>query len=251
MASKVPYDKVNAKEEINIEDYHSRWEQTWAGGLERGQQFDKSGPSPCLLAILSHKGVTSVEPGSSIDGPESALGIHADVRGKRVVVPGCGRGYDIVAFVQSGASECIGLELSKTAVIEGNLYLKESSIDPKVGWLEEGDFLKDPIESSNQFDAGYDYTFLCAMHPSQRQKWAEGWARSLVTGGLLITMAYPVDPSRDPEVGPPFPLTPEIYQTLLVDSGLFVQEKPMQSVPQELSHDGRGGNEMVALFKRV
>lgn len=35
--------------------------------------------------------------------------------GQRVFVPGCGRGYDVVAFAQAGAAAAVGLELAPTA----------------------------------------------------------------------------------------------------------------------------------------
>lgn len=36
-----------------------------------------------------------------------------------------------------------------------------------------------------------------ALHPSMRTDWAAGWGRLLAPGGELLTMVYPVDPSRD------------------------------------------------------
>jgi hypothetical protein len=64
----------------------------------------------------------------------------------------------------------------------------------------------------------------CALHPDMRTAWAEGWAQLLHAGGELVTMVYPVDPSRDANRGPPWPVTPELYKQLLPPAGgwLFV-----------------------------
>lgn len=58
-----------------------------------------------------------------------------------------------------------------------------------------------PPRCSPHTAPGYDYTFLCALHPSMRQRWAAAWARHLVPGGELVTMVYPVDTSMDPAPG--------------------------------------------------
>lgn len=47
------------------------------------------------------------------------------------------------------------------------------------------------------FDLGYDYTFLCALHPDMRKDWATAWAQLLRPGGYLLTLIFPVDPEMD------------------------------------------------------
>lgn len=69
------------------------------------------------------------------------------------------------------------------------------------------------------FDIGYDYTFLCALHPDMRKDWATAWGKHLKPGGELVTLIFPVDPSADANLGPPWPVTPELYTQLLADSG--------------------------------
>jgi hypothetical protein len=62
----------------------------------------------------------------------------------------------------------------------------------------------------------------CALHPDMRTAWAQGWARLLSPGGELVTMVYPVDSSRDPNTGPPWPVTPELYKQLLPPAGTLL-----------------------------
>lgn len=47
------------------------------------------------------------------------------------------------------------------------------------------------------FDLGFDYTFLCALHPDMRRDWAPAWGRLLRPGGLLLTLIFPVDSNMD------------------------------------------------------
>lgn len=84
--------------------------------------------------------------------------------------------------------------------------------------IEVGDFFH--VAAPSSFDIGYDYTFLCALHPSMRADWAEAWACHLAQGGLLITMIYPV--GKEELQGPPWPVTPELYQELL-SQGAFLR----------------------------
>ena len=65
--------------------------------------------------------------------------------------------------------------------------------------------------------AGYDYTFMCALHPDMRPDWAAAWARFLKPGGTLACLVFPVDSER--QTGPPWPVTPEIYEDLLSKHG--------------------------------
>ncbi|DBA66412.1 TPA: hypothetical protein ACH3X2_002391 [Trebouxia sp. C0005] len=51
-------------------DYDKRWNNIWEAGLEPGQAFDASAASPALLALIEQG--------------------KLEVRGKKVLVPGCG-----------------------------------------------------------------------------------------------------------------------------------------------------------------
>jgi hypothetical protein len=89
--------------EKNKEEYNSRWEKNWKAGpdgdgLKPGQLFDAC-KSPAALDVLI------------------AGGSLGDLSDKRIIIPGCGRGYDVVTFVKAGATrEVLGLELAPTAV---------------------------------------------------------------------------------------------------------------------------------------
>lgn len=61
-----------------------RWEEIWAAGLEPGQLFDAKRSSPSLIKVLDSRGTCSAQK------PLKAL------------VPGCGRGYDVVEMALRG-----------------------------------------------------------------------------------------------------------------------------------------------------
>ena len=57
--------------------------------------------------------------------------------GKRVFVPGCGRGYDLVALLAAGAEEAVGLELAPTAVSQ-HYTLISNCMCLCLGWVPTG-----------------------------------------------------------------------------------------------------------------
>lgn len=65
-----------------------------AEGVAVGAAFDACRSAPALLKVLD----------------------TLEVEGKSVVIPGCGRGYDLVEFGSRKASKVVGLEISPSAV---------------------------------------------------------------------------------------------------------------------------------------
>lgn len=219
------------KEEFHTE-YSKRWEEKfWGreGGLPQGEAFDAARSSPVLTKLLSSGEV--------------------DVKGLRAFVPGCGRGYDVVEFVRQGADVVAGLELAPTAQKEAALYLSEQLTEEESAKAQvyAGDFFKWQHHSTSSWDVGFDYTFMCALHPDMRSNWAAAWARHLGPGGLLICLAFPVVPD-DGQQGPPWPVSVELYKQLLLPQG-FVCERE-EAVPPELSHPNRDSKEWLLIFKR-
>ena len=77
------------------------------------------------------------------------------------------------------------------------------------------DFFASPALVPGSFALAYDYTFLCAIPPSLRPKWAARYAELIRPGGVLIALQFPLDGDR--AGGPPFSLSPQIYDDLLLD----------------------------------
>jgi len=222
---------------VDKEAYQSRWEDNfWGKGLEQGVAFDASGSSPALVDLTKRQ-------------PNLASS------STRVLVPGCGRGYDLLTFIKHCyVAQAIGLEISPSAVTIANAYIHANAAPPEDAakmTVVEGDFFKwNPGSVGGKFDLGYDYTFFCAMHPDMRADTARAWARLLKSGGVLVTLEFPLhggypDPSKTE--GPPWPVSHEDYKKVLEPAGFKLEER--YEVPAELSHSGRGGREAMAIWR--
>jgi hypothetical protein len=66
-------------------------------------------------------------------------------------------------------------------------------------------------------------------------------------GGELVTLIFPVDPEADPTLGPPFPVTPQLYEDLLLPAGFECIE--LKQVPDSLSHPARAGREWLGRWR--
>ena len=115
----------------------------------------------------------------------------------RVLVPGCGSGYEIQAFHAAGY-EVSAIDFSPAAVEQAKRVL---------GFLAErvvlGDFFTHDF-GQQRFDLIYERTFFCSMAPSRWPEYVNRMADLLLPGGRLIGVYLY---GQRPSSGPPFPLT--------------------------------------------
>ncbi|ORY83608.1 S-adenosyl-L-methionine-dependent methyltransferase [Protomyces lactucae-debilis] len=212
--------------------HNDQWAKLWE---EQVTPWDRSEPSPALVELLEAQAdlfqCKDVEPTLK----------------KRVLVPGCGRGYDVGLFSRTldakQFDQVIGLEVSPGAVEAAKSHLNENS-GKIAAHVVLGDFF-DKMDTSLQepFAIIYDYTFLCAMPPHRRSAWAQRMAELTAPGSLLVTLQHPLD---EHEGGPPFSLTSALYDELLL--GAFDKvyfERPTKSFKLETSK-----LDMIAVFKK-
>ena len=137
------------------------WAQIWDKG--ESPPWDRGFPSPALEETLSeHSGTI----GTAI------LDVDGQPRRKRALVPGCGRGVDVV-LLESFGYDAVGLEYSRTAVsaceryaIEhGNEYpVRDQELGKGSRRFVQGDFYisdwlaRAGMEEGEKFDLIYDYT---------------------------------------------------------------------------------------------
>ena len=142
--------------------YAEGWSKLWdAGDL---LPWDRFMPHPALAETL--------EQGDEIIGSATVSdGIDGSKRRKKALVPGCGRGVDVL-LLQSFGYDVLGLEVSPQAVVEAEKYGKEHESDYKIRDEQlgrgsrryvNGDFYKDEWLKGagidgNTFDLIYDYT---------------------------------------------------------------------------------------------
>jgi SAM-dependent methyltransferase len=283
-----------------------RWTTVWDS--EERPRFDASASSPALLRLLEEDQTV-----------RKALSAGS---GARVLVPGCGRGYDLAAFARAAvaatAAAAAGSSSSPSPSSSSSSSPPPASVSV-VGWdyvpeavrsakdwlespasglaelrersrsiaveVEEADFFERASSSLSPsspppFTLAFDYTFFCALPPSQREEWARAYARLLAQGsGLLVTLIFPAVPppglgvERLPEEeraafrasfgsaglvaaaasagGPPWPVSPEEYKRVLLSEEALFELVSCEPVPARLSHRGRGGREYLAVWRRT
>ena len=143
--------------------HSDRWSNLW----DKGDflPWDRGAPNPALVDLLLDRrdsiGTSAVDNNNNEQG-----GRHR----KRALVPGCGRGYDVLLLASFGY-DAYGLEVSESAVkmcrkeqeANGHRYpVNDASVGAgKVVFLK-GDFFEDQwakaIEDEATFDLIYDYT---------------------------------------------------------------------------------------------
>src|SRR3954451_9826836 len=96
----------------------------------------------------------------------------------RVLIPGCGSGYEIEAFASAGW-DVIGIDFSTVAIARARSLL--GRLADKV---YEGDFFNHPFRERS-FDLIYERTFLCALSPERWPHYAQRLAALLAPSGLL------------------------------------------------------------------
>ena len=205
------------------------WEALWAqdGGLPKGTRFDVAGPSLTLSAELRRR------PPMELTGGLTAL------------VPGCGRAYDALALAEHGYASVVALDLSPAACEAAREELKASgSAAASRVEVRCGDFFA--LEGGSEtYDMIWDCTFLCALDPSVRERWASQMRTLLAPQGELMTCVFPIG---DREGGPPYAMSVPLVRALLEPCGLKAAAV-QDDLPLEEQHR-RPGDELSSVLTR-
>jgi SAM-dependent methyltransferase len=155
-------------------------------------------------------------------------------RGQRVLVPGCGSGYEVRLFAEHG-DEVLGIDFSAAA-----LETAQRRLGKLAGRVRKADFF---ALDESAFDLVYERTFLCAL---PRRRWPQWGARipTMVRGGGVLAGFFFFD---DNERGPPFGISVPALHALLDPSFTLVEDEP---VPAEQSVPVLRGKERWQVWKR-
>ena len=104
------------------------------------------------------------------------------VPGARVAVPGCGRGWDVAELAGRGF-EAEGIDVSAEACERARTLLAERGLRAEVMNADVCAW-----RPARPFDAVYEQTCLCAMHPSMWRAYETALASWLRPGGVLLAM---------------------------------------------------------------
>lgn len=160
----------------------------------------------------------------------------------RALVTGAGSGYDVLTLA-SAERHVTGVDLSPIAQERfGGLragHPHEANTEFVVGNFFELSF-------AQPFDMAWDYTFLCALEPDMRARWAQTMDRLLhPERGEVVALIFPVKPDADPNEGPPYPMSEALVRELLDPYFACASVDPVLE-----SHPGREGKELLGRFCR-
>lgn len=155
---------------LTVDNTHEFWQQRYEN---RDTPWDRGGTSPALTGWLDAGAIT----------PPAT-----------VLVPGCGRGHEVVELASRGF-EVTGVDLSNAAVAELGAALARRSLNAE---LETADLLG--WEPARRFDVVYEQTCLCALLPRYWPDYESRLHRWLAPGGQLAALFMQSGKSD----GPPF-----------------------------------------------
>lgn len=133
------------------------WEQRFAAG---DTPWDRGASSPQLAAWIS----------------------SGSLKPCRILVPGCGSGYEVADLALAGF-EVTGLDYASEAIARTHQKLKDAQVDAT---LVQADALT--WKPDRAFDAVYEQTCLCALYPDHWCEYADQLHRWLAPGGRLCAL---------------------------------------------------------------
>jgi SAM-dependent methyltransferase len=153
--------------------------------------------------------------------PRLARWLAAQQAGQRVLVPGCGSGYEVRLLAERG-DEVLGIDISDAAIERARHLLGKLA-----SRVRKADFFQ--LDEA-PFDLVYERTFLCAL---PRRLWPQWGARipALVRAGGLLAGFFFFD---DNERGPPFGISAERLHALLEPNFALSEDEAVpaaESVP--------------------
>lgn len=134
---------------------------------------------------------------------------------RRVLIPGCGSGYEVQAFHEAG-DEVVAIDFSGPAVAHAREVL-----GPLGDRVIQANFFKHDF-GTHLFGLVYERGFLCSFSPPHWPEYAERLAGLIAPGGLLVGLfLYGEEPEP-----PPYPLTDVAAATLLGRWFRLVRSQP-------------------------
>ncbi len=158
------------------------------------------------------------------------------VKPGKILIVGCGKGYDAVKAAQNGY-EVTAVDFSSVALNYAKQLAEQSKVEIK--FLNENIFtLNDNYNES--FDFVYEYTTYCAINPERRKEFATKISSLIKKGGRLITILFPLD---NREGGPPFSIdVKEFYNNFSESLSLEFSSKQINSIKP------RKGREILQIY---
>ena len=138
--------------------------------------------------------------------------------GGRVLIPGCGSGYELGAFAAAGY-DALAIDFSPAAVARAQRRLGA----PLAQRVLLGDFFQHDFAGT--FDLVYERTFLCALPPDLRPAFARRMAALIRPGSSLAGFFYFDDTALAD--GPPWGIPSVALERLLGKAFSRVRDLPV------------------------
>jgi SAM-dependent methyltransferase len=177
-------------------------------------------------------GVTPWDAGDSPAFLKEWLGKRAPCR---VLIPGCGTGYEVRLFARHG-HDVLAIDFSAAAIEAARKELGEAL----ARLVAQQDFF---AFDSQPFDLVYERAFLCALPRRLWPQWARRLAALVRPGGELAGFFYLDDNER----GPPFGVAPRALRAMLQDAFELTEEK---AIAREQSIAVFKGKEVWQVWRR-
>ena len=152
---------------------------------------------------------------------------------RKILVPGCGAGYEVRFFAEHG-HDVLGIDFSDAAIEAAQREL--GSLSSRV---RKADF----FALAGEFDLVYERAFLCALPRARWPDWARRMAELVRPGGKLAGFFYIDDNQR----GPPFGVSRPRLHELLGERFDLTADEP---VPPAASIAVFQGKEIWQVWKR-
>ena len=146
----------------------------------------------------------------------------------RIAVPGCGSGHEVVRLAQAGF-DVTGIDYAPAAVARTRAAL--ASVAAQAGVIEADVLAWSPPEP---FDAIYEQTCLCALHPDHWIGYARklhAWARPGAKVFALFMQAVRPGAANGVVEGPPYHCDVNAMRALFDDTRWAWPKPPYERVP--------------------
>lgn len=129
-------------------------------------------------------------------------------RSLRVMIPGCGNGYEALYLLNTGFQHIYMLDIAPTAIEQLKNRL---DVEGPADWPERLHLIcEDFFQHQGAYDLILEQTFFCALSPSLRRDYVLKMKDLLAPGGQLAGLLF----DRDFPGGPPFGGSKAEYETL-------------------------------------
>ena len=155
----------------------------------------------------------------------------------KVLVPGCGRGHEVVFLAENGF-DVTAIDFSSGAVTYLKNALKKRNLE---GRILHQDFFRLDESHEGVYDLVLEQTFFCAISPKQRRDYVLNVSRILKPGGILVGLFY----HTDEQGGPPYNTTREDIE-MHFSKKFEIQELDKTS----LSAEQRKDKEWLGILKK-